>query len=185
LLGIGLANGQLIGFGAATESEVQEQAALVVKPTFSYLFFPFSFHDDDVGFLLKTTPLTVLSQLVIRLTSNMPSFSGLLFAAVVAVHSFVPAQAHESLTAALPRRSPSHHDIAMRQAANTYETTSPLPLTEYNYPYSAIPEKVNPYAIGRGPQSGYNICNSTTEGADSQCQTMVVNSLVRNDFLVV
>ncbi|KIJ24426.1 hypothetical protein M422DRAFT_96286, partial [Sphaerobolus stellatus SS14] len=28
----------------------------------------------------------------------------------------------------------------------------------------------------RGPQSGYNICNSTTEGPKSQCQTAFVNS---------
>ncbi|KZP14013.1 hypothetical protein FIBSPDRAFT_797146 [Athelia psychrophila] len=110
----------------------------------------------------------------------------LLAAALVAVHSFVPVLAEDpSITAApLAKRTPtSHHDLAKRQsAAATYETTSPLPLTQYSYPYNAIPEQVNPYAIGRGPQSGYNVCNSTTEGAASECQTMVVNSL--NDFCV-
>lgn len=29
---------------------------------------------------------------------------------------------------------------------------SPLPLTDYTYAYSALPYKVNPYAVGRGPQ---------------------------------
>ena len=29
---------------------------------------------------------------------------------------------------------------------------------------------------GRGPQTGYNRCNSTTEGPTSQCQTSFVNS---------
>ncbi|ORY27102.1 hypothetical protein BCR39DRAFT_589357 [Naematelia encephala] len=62
----------------------------------------------------------------------------------------------------------------------TYETTSPLPLTEYFYPYDQIPYQVNPFPVGRGPQSGYNQCNSTTEGPDSQCQTLIVNSI--DDF---
>ncbi|KAI5476721.1 macrophage activating glycoprotein, partial [Pseudohyphozyma bogoriensis] len=40
--------------------------------------------------------------------------------------------------------------------------------------------QVNPYAVGRGPQSGYNLCNSTTEGPDSQCQTAIINTI--DDF---
>lgn len=32
--------------------------------------------------------------------------------------------------------------------------------------------RVNPYKSIRGPQSGYNICNSTTAGDSSQCQTL-------------
>jgi hypothetical protein len=103
-------------------------------------------------------------------------------AALVAVHSFGPVIAEENpatlTTAPKAKRTPSsHHDLAKRQAANTYPTNTPLPLTQYHYPYNAIPEQVNPFAIGRGPQSGYNRCNSTTEGATSECQTMVVNSL--------
>ncbi|GAA5861882.1 hypothetical protein JCM3774_001338 [Rhodotorula dairenensis] len=50
------------------------------------------------------------------------------------------------------------------------------PLTEALYSYGSQPYKVNPYASGRGPQSGYNICNSTTLGADSQCQTLIVSN---------
>jgi len=105
----------------------------------------------------------------------------LLFAAaLVAVHSFAPVIATDEATITHPppaRRTPSsHHDLAKR-AATTYETTSPLPLTDYQYPYSAIPNQVNPYAIGRGPQAGFNICNSTTENAASECQTMEVNTL--------
>jgi len=97
-------------------------------------------------------------------------------AALVAVHSFTPALAGDdmsTLTAAPnPKRTPSHHDIAKRQAA-----ASPLPLTQYQYPYSALPYQVYPFAVGRGPQSGYNICNSTTEGPTSECQTLIVNSI--------
>ncbi|KAI5474859.1 hypothetical protein MNV49_002341 [Pseudohyphozyma bogoriensis] len=43
-----------------------------------------------------------------------------------------------------------------------------------------IPYQVNPIAYGRGPQSGYNVCNSTTEGPDALCQTAFLNSL--DDF---
>jgi hypothetical protein len=60
------------------------------------------------------------------------------------------------------------------------ETTSPLPLTDYHYTYPNVPEQVNPFPVGRGPQSGYNICNSTTEGPNSLCQTMFVNGI--DDF---
>lgn len=60
------------------------------------------------------------------------------------------------------------------------DTTSPLPLYSYTYAYDQIPYQVNPYAVGRGPQSGYNVCNSTTQGASSDCQTLEITSL--SDF---
>jgi hypothetical protein len=70
-----------------------------------------------------------------------------------------------------------------RQVSGTpapVQTTSPLPLTDYHYTYPNLPEQVNPFDVGRGPQSGYNICNSTTEGPDSLCQTMFINGI--DDF---
>jgi hypothetical protein len=54
---------------------------------------------------------------------------------------------------------------------------SPLPLTQYTFTYPNLPEQVNPFPAGRGPQTGYNICNSTTEGPNSKCQTMFVNDI--------
>ncbi|KAG8869505.1 hypothetical protein FRB97_001092 [Tulasnella sp. 331] len=76
---------------------------------------------------------------------------------------------------------PSHVAYAKRQAStqvvSAYPTTGPLPLSEYFYPLTAVPYQVNPYPVGRGPQSGYNICNSTTEGPASNCQTSFVNSI--------
>jgi len=98
--------------------------------------------------------------------------------ALIAVHSFTPALAQaDPLITPGPMAKRSHHVLAKRQST---ETTSPLPLTDYNYPFSAIPFQVNPYAVGRGPQAGYNKCNSTTEGPTSECQTMEVNTL--SDF---
>lgn len=60
--------------------------------------------------------------------------------------------------------------------------SSPLPLIEYTFAYDQIPYKVMPQVIAsdpsyRGPQAGYNICNSTTAGPTSECQTLIVNSL--------
>ncbi|KZV67290.1 hypothetical protein PENSPDRAFT_654220 [Peniophora sp. CONT] len=46
-----------------------------------------------------------------------------------------------------------------------------------NLPYQIYPDST-PYV--RGPQSGYNICNSTTETQDSMCQTQWLNGL--DDF---
>jgi hypothetical protein len=98
-------------------------------------------------------------------------------AALVAIHSFTTALADDPATittAPKAARTPvSHREIAKRQAAS-----SPLPLTQYQYPYSALPYQVYPFPVGRGPQAGYNICNSTTEGPTSECQTLIVNSLV-------
>jgi hypothetical protein len=55
--------------------------------------------------------------------------------------------------------------------------SGPLPLTQYTFTYPNVPEQVNPFPVGRGPQSGYNICNSTTEGPSSLCQTMFFNTI--------
>ncbi|GAA5928580.1 uncharacterized protein JCM15063_003914 [Sporobolomyces koalae] len=81
------------------------------------------------------------------------------------------ARAGTTITAA---PSPTQ-DLAKRAA-------SPSPLTDYTYAYSQIPYQVNPYPVGRGPQSGYNICNSTTLGPDSNCQTLIANTI--GDFCV-
>ncbi|GAA5900711.1 hypothetical protein JCM5296_004875 [Sporobolomyces johnsonii] len=56
---------------------------------------------------------------------------------------------------------------AKATATSAAATASALPLTEYTYAYSDVPYQVNPYKSARGPQSGYNVCNSTTLGADS------------------
>ncbi|KAJ3758749.1 hypothetical protein EV360DRAFT_43257 [Lentinula raphanica] len=54
------------------------------------------------------------------------------------------------------------------------------PLVDKTVPYTAIPYQVDIHTDGRGPQSGYNICNSTTENQDSMCQTGFINHL--DDF---
>ena len=135
---------------------------------------------------LRATPTTlVLVWAVYGRSIFFSSYSPLImagrlaFAAALVVCSIAPAIASEDpstiTVAPKPNRTPSY-DLAKRQT--TYETNSPLPLTQYKYPFSAIPEQVNPFAVGRGPQSGYNKCNSSTEGPTSQCQTIEVNSLV-------
>ncbi|KAF7378491.1 hypothetical protein MSAN_00276500 [Mycena sanguinolenta] len=58
---------------------------------------------------------------------------------------------------------------------------SPDPLADKVVPYNAIPYQVMTDTDDpRGFQTGYNICNSTTETQDSMCQTMFVNHM--DDF---
>jgi len=52
-----------------------------------------------------------------------------------------------------------------------------VPLASRIVPYDQIPYRIDNDASGRGPQAGYNLCNATTEGPESRCQTGFVNSL--------
>jgi len=64
---------------------------------------------------------------------------------------------------------------------NTLPTFPPTPLASLSFAYpSGIPYQAMPYQIVRGSQSGYNICNSTTENQQSQCQTAIINDI--SDF---
>ncbi|KAH8092633.1 hypothetical protein BXZ70DRAFT_950740 [Cristinia sonorae] len=56
-----------------------------------------------------------------------------------------------------------------------------VPLYEKKFAYDQLPYQVDPSPNAvRGPQSGYNICNSTTAGQSSLCQTMIFNNI--SDF---
>ncbi|KAI0819304.1 hypothetical protein BC628DRAFT_1285628, partial [Trametes gibbosa] len=55
----------------------------------------------------------------------------------------------------------------------------PLASKHFSYP-DGIPYQADPDNGVRGTQQGYNMCNSTTEGANSLCQTAFVNYL--DDF---
>ncbi|EJD40734.1 hypothetical protein AURDEDRAFT_115774 [Auricularia subglabra TFB-10046 SS5] len=50
------------------------------------------------------------------------------------------------------------------------------------FPYNELPFKVDTLNTERGIQVGYNQCNSTTQGQNSLCQTIVVNSI--EDFCI-
>ncbi|KAG2356892.1 hypothetical protein BDR07DRAFT_1339438 [Suillus spraguei] len=62
------------------------------------------------------------------------------------------------------------------------DPADPTPLVNKHYAYpSGIPYQVDyNTAANRGPQVGYNICNSTTENQNSMCQTSFVNHI--DDF---
>lgn len=109
----------------------------------------------------------------------------LAFAAAATLLSLTSAAQATNVLTAPPARRTAHadiaRDIAARQATDgSVAPVSASPLTDYHIPYTAIPYQVNPYQVARGPQSGYNLCNSTTEGDASQCQTLIANSLVRS-----
>ncbi|CUA74426.1 hypothetical protein RSOLAG22IIIB_05535 [Rhizoctonia solani] len=58
-----------------------------------------------------------------------------------------------------------------------------VPLYQKHFEYNALPYKVDTDTGGdRGAQYGFNLCNSTTENQQSNCQTAMVNSI--DDFCV-
>ncbi|CAE6482761.1 unnamed protein product [Rhizoctonia solani] len=63
----------------------------------------------------------------------------------------------------------------------TRASSSFTPLASKRFEYTALPYKADTDTGGdRGAQFGYNLCNSTTEGPTSRCQTAMVNSI--DDF---
>jgi len=69
--------------------------------------------------------------------------------------------------------------IASRTALAQIDPADPNPLTDKIYAWpTGIPYQVDPVASAiRGPQSGYNICNSTTQNQDSLCQTAFFSNI--------
>jgi hypothetical protein len=98
----------------------------------------------------------------------MFSSSSVLFAALAAVHSFTLASAAE---APVITQAPTP-TIAKRQVAGGPGT--PI-LSTLHYAFTDLPYQVYPFQVLRGPQFGFNQCNSTTLGPNSNCQTLVFN----------
>ncbi|KAI9568153.1 hypothetical protein HD554DRAFT_2191607 [Boletus coccyginus] len=69
--------------------------------------------------------------------------------------------------------------LVSRSALAQPDPADPTPLTEKTYAYpSGIPYQVDPVTNAiRGPQTGYNICNSTTQNQQSECQTSMANNI--------
>ncbi|EJD49129.1 hypothetical protein AURDEDRAFT_112801 [Auricularia subglabra TFB-10046 SS5] len=66
-----------------------------------------------------------------------------------------------------------------RLNADPSDTNNPR-LVGKQFPYNNLPFKADTSNGERGVQSGYNRCNATTEGPNSLCQTIVLNSI--DDF---
>jgi hypothetical protein len=70
--------------------------------------------------------------------------------------------------------------VRAQAPTGTFPATPLYSKTGFTYP-SGIPYKVDTdTGLVRGEQLGYNICNSTTEGPESLCQTSFLNAL--DDF---
>jgi hypothetical protein len=96
------------------------------------------------------------------------SHSLFLAAALVGVHSFSPTAPEATITPA-PRSPPIEARDAVAGGPGT-----PI-LSTLTYPYTALPYQVYPFPVLRGPQTGYNQCNSSTLGPNSECQTLIFN----------
>lgn len=57
---------------------------------------------------------------------------------------------------------------------------SGVPLASKHFTWGALPYQADTDTGERGTQTGYNLCNSTTEGPSSLCQTAIINSI--DDF---
>ena len=63
--------------------------------------------------------------------------------------------------------------LALAYAANAQDATSSslTPLASKHYTWPDIPYQITGDQGGeRGPQAGFNLCNSTTENQESMCQ---------------
>ncbi|KAL5525762.1 hypothetical protein ACEPAG_7099 [Sanghuangporus baumii] len=70
--------------------------------------------------------------------------------------------------------------LALAHAARAQDATSTSlePLASKHFTWPDIPYQVTGDQGGqRGPQAGFNICNSTSENQDSMCQTSFLNNL--------
>ncbi|KAF9472027.1 hypothetical protein BDN70DRAFT_887459 [Pholiota conissans] len=63
-------------------------------------------------------------------------------------------------------------ELERRQQAGASGT--PI-LSTLHFAFTDLPFQVYPFQVLRGPQFGFNICNSTTLGAGSNCQTLIFN----------
>lgn len=68
--------------------------------------------------------------------------------------------------------------FSVEVAAQSGTTSALEPLASKHFAFGQQPYQVTGDQGGiRGPQIGYNICNSTTEGPNSLCQTAMINSI--------
>ncbi|GAA5893786.1 hypothetical protein JCM5296_001133 [Sporobolomyces johnsonii] len=65
-------------------------------------------------------------------------------------------------------------------AGGALAQSSFVPLAAKRFDYNNLPYQADNGTGIRGTQVGYNRCNSTTEGAESMCQTAIINSI--DDF---
>jgi len=73
--------------------------------------------------------------------------------------------------------------VALAAASGSMAQFAPNPLISITYPsVNDLPYKVYPTGGVRGPQYGFNMCNSTTENQQSNCQTFWFNG--PDDFCI-
>lgn len=103
----------------------------------------------------------------------MPSTKTLLVALAAAVHSFTFAHAEMAPDPLITPAPTPTVKLDKRQGVAGAPGT-PI-LSTLHFAFTDLPEQVYPFAVLRGPQFGYNICNSTTLGPNSNCQTLIFN----------
>jgi hypothetical protein len=101
----------------------------------------------------------------------------LLATALAVVHSFTLASATAVLDAEVSTITPAPSPTIEARDEVAGGPGTPI-LSTLTYAYNALPSQVYPFAVLRGPQFGYNKCDSSTEGPTSNCQTLLFNNIV-------
>jgi hypothetical protein len=64
-----------------------------------------------------------------------------------------------------------------QSASSPLPTFPTTPLVDLNFTWGNLPNQAVPGDYVRGTQTGTNLCNSTTQNQESECQTLVVNNI--------
>lgn len=101
-----------------------------------------------------------------------------LAALLAVVHSFSPAAALAEAQDPQITPAPTPTITIPKRGDVAGGPGTPI-LSTLKYAYTELPYQVYPFQVLRGPQFGFNQCNSTTLGDNSNCQTLVFNGPVR------
>lgn len=78
----------------------------------------------------------------------------------------------------MPRPSRIFYILGALGAITVTSAQSLTPLASKSFPFTALPTQAQGDTPGpRGRQFGFNNCNSSTAGPNSNCQTLAINSL--------
>ena len=106
-----------------------------------------------------------------------PSRSLFLAIALAGVHSF-------AFEAEPPQITQPPTPTVQPRGAVAGGSGTPI-LSTLSYAYTNLPYQVYPFPVLRGPQFGFNQCNSSTLGQNSNCQTLIFNGPVSWFIFVV
>lgn len=74
-------------------------------------------------------------------------------------------------------QTPANGSTPSGNSVSIGSTSGDIPLVDKRFTWPNLPYQADTGNGPRGTQTGYNICNSTTQNQDSMCQTIFLNSI--------